>query len=248
MVRRTGRQELLWEFKENFNDLLKECNTRQVEIDLSSTVDVYGILSNVIHDTVLERYIAALNRAVVRAKRNLQGIKIDAWNGEENEKRVLELEAQQKKNDRIKDELEQQKEELEKLKGLRREDEAKLAQCGAEIQKRRAIAEATARELVKHREDLLMNMKMLDEAQTENAQLKRFIKQEVLRVENTMKALGVTILNESGKFDKTRHTASSMKPTEDENLAGTIAETVSSGYEYDGKLLKNQEVVVYGIE
>lgn len=100
--------------------------------------------------------------------------------------------------------------------------------------------------LIGMRDSLLGRRELLTGNGTDNGDERmKLISISLRETANLLGKMGVTILEDSGAFDSTRHTIVETLPTDDDSQENQIARVFRPGYEYHHTPLRGQEVIIY---
>lgn len=189
-------------------------------------------LEKLIQDRQLYDYLENLTALSSQAVEKMKEIKLEVWNGLENERRL----------DSLADQVEEQKAQIVKAKEDQEQLKTENSKLLAQLQQER---KQIVNRIIMLRDNLQMKKDWLNSTEPGNLAAAKFIDGQLDETAGLLKDLGVEILQDTGAFDSRCHTAVSTKPTDDLNLDGQIAETFRPGYRFQETTLRPQEVIVY---
>lgn len=99
--------------------------------------------------------------------------------------------------------------------------------------------------MISLRDGLQVKLDFLQDTAPEEVRSQKMIVSLLEQTAVLLKGNGVTILDESGALDKSRHVVQDVEYTTDETLDNQIAKTFRSGYQYGEACIRGQEVIVY---
>ena len=101
-------------------------------------------------------------------------------------------------------------------------------------------------EIICIRDNLKMKMITLNELkESENSKAFDIIKLVQQETEGILKRMGISVINEEGKFNDQIQKIIKTKPAIDKTLHDTIAQTVREGYRMNDIIIRFQEVILY---
>lgn len=190
------------------------------------------LLEKLIQDNQLYNYLENLTELSSQAVKKMKDIKLEVWNGRENERQL----------DAVLDQVENQKAQLAQAQETQEQLIADNAELSAKLlQEQKRVIER----LITLRDNLQMKKDWLNTTAPGDSTTGKFIDSQMLETAKLLEDLGVEILQDAGLFDSRCHTAVGTKPTEDAVQENQIAETFRPGYRFQGETLRPQEVIVY---
>lgn len=222
----------MMELQEQLMELYDLCGIKSEPATVSPMPVPLQWLEKLLQDNQLYDYLENLTSLSGQAVKKIKEIKLDAWNSQESERQLEDM--YQKLEDR-ETLLEQAKERQAQLE---KENDKLRRQIQREQEK--AIWE-----IITLRDNLLMKKEWLESSSPENATAAKLINGQLQETAKILENMGVEILQDSGMFDSSCHTAVQSRPAPDPEQVDRIAETFRPGYRFRNETLRPQEVIVY---
>ena len=227
-----NRYESMKHLRDHLDDLFQLCGVRTERVKVEPAPALIRLLEKLFRDEALCRYLEGLDAQAEQALQAMKERQLDAWNNQQNETRIAELE-----------------QELEQERTRARETEETLSQeFQAEKERRKQCHNeqlSAIRDLIALRDKLLMRKSWLEDQTSEEENARKVVDSQLRETARCLTNQGVEILEAGGAFDNRFQTVVETRPAEDVEQGGQIAETFRPGYRFQGEILRSQEVILF---
>ena len=252
MEEKNLRYRKMRNLRDNLDELFRLCGAEVQPVEIHYPAAAVRLLERIISDGSVCGYLDELNKQAKDALKELKNKQLEHWNSEQTE---AELERLEKEKELFEDKWEKKlaeeqalKSELAKARDGQRQAEAKARQAEkteSELVELKNKQLALLRELIELRDNLYARREWVKLEDADNSNALKLVEGELRQTKRLMEQVGVTVMEDNGEFDSTRHTVVERIPTDDESLVNQIASVFRPGYLFDGEVLRGQEVVVY---
>lgn len=226
------RYKIMRRLQEHLEELFQLCGVQGNRIKFFPPLASVRLTGRLVRVNVLYRYLEGLEAQAEQAIREMKDRQLDAWNNQQIEVRIAELE-QELKEERIR----------------AQEAEEKLSQ---EVQAEKKRGEQYRKEqlsviqdLIALRDKLLLRKSWLEDHAPEEGNAQKVVTSQLREIAKCLTNQGVEILEAGGAFDNRFQTAVETRPAENAEQDGQIAETFRPGYRFRGEILRPQEVILF---
>lgn len=227
-----NRYETMKRLRDHLEELFRLCGMPPKRVKVEPAPALIRLIEKPFQDKALCDYLEGLDTQAELAVREMKDRQLDAWNNQQNEARIVELEQE------LEQERTQAQEAEEKL--LRELQEEK--ERGEQYRKERLSA---IQDLIALRDKLLLRKSWLEDQASEEENAKKVVDSQLRETARCLTNQGVDILDSGGVFDNQYQTVVETRPAEHAEQDGQIAETFRPGYRFQGEILRSQEVILF---
>ncbi len=245
MEEKDVRYRKMYNLRNNFMKLMELCKVDGKEPEVSLPSPIRGFIERLISDGGICRYLDELDFMTKDAIKNMRNINLELWNFNENE---AGLEKAQYENEALRKENEKLNKDNE---ALQKDNEALQKEKAALQEKNEAdnkANEAFISGMIELRDNLYARKDWLVNEIPDNSPALKLVDGELKSTRILMEKAGITVMEDSGPFDGSRHTAVTTVKTDDPSLNNTIESVFRPGYAFGGEVIRGQEVSVYVAE
>lgn len=228
----SNRYETMKHLRDRLIELFQLCGVPETRVKVSPAPALIRLAEKIVRDDALHSYLEGLDLQAEQAIQEMKDRQLVAWNNQQNEIRVAELE-----------------QELEQERTRAQEAEERLSQ---ELQAEKERVEQYRKEqlsaiqdLIALRDKLLLRKSWLEDQAPEEENAQKVVTSQLREIARCLTNQGVEILEAGGTFDNRFQTTVETRPAETAEQDGQIAETFRPGYRFRNEVLRPQEVILF---
>ena len=227
-----NRYESMKYLRDHLEELFRLCGVQAERVQVETAPALIRFAEKLVQDDALYSYLEGLYSQAEQAIQAMKDRQLDAWNNQQNEARIAELEQE------LNQERTQAHKAEETLSQELQAEKERVEQCRKEQL-------SAIQGLIALRDKLLLRKSWLEEQAPDEKNAQKVVDSQLRETARCLTNMGVEILEEGGAFDNRSQTAVETRPAKTPDQADQIAETFRPGYRFREEILRPQEVVLF---